>query len=61
MSACKPVSEKGIYAVYLKADIAALKEQNAKLRKRYREVVHENTQLSKEVDTLRWAAVQHEV
>lgn len=61
MSACKPVMEKGAYAVYMKGDIAALKEQNAKLRKRYREVVHENTELSRENDLLRWEVKQHEL
>lgn len=61
MSACKPIKEKGSYAVYLKGDIAALKEQNAKLLKRYREVVHENTELSRELDTLKWQVKQLEM
>ena len=59
LSACKPVAEKGSYAVYQKGDIAALKEQNAKLLKRYREVVHENTELSREVDMLKYERSQH--
>ena len=59
LSSCKPVAEKGSYAVYLKGDIAALKEQNAKLLKRYREVVHENTELSRDNDRLRWEMSQH--
>lgn len=53
-SACRPVMEKGVYAIYFKADVAALMEQNAGLRKRLREVVCENTELSKRLDDAEW-------
>jgi hypothetical protein len=59
ISACKPIKERRIYAVYFKADVAALKEQNARLLKRYRDVVHENTELSRDNDRLRWEMSQH--
>ena len=52
---CKPVMERGIYAVYMKGDIDALKERNAELVERVRKVVHENALLNAEVDRLRHA------
>ena len=42
---CKPVKERGIYAVYCKGDVDALKERCGKLNARWREVVHENAAL----------------
>jgi len=42
---CKPVKENGIYAVYCKGDIAALKERCSALSARWRDVVRENAAL----------------
>lgn len=45
---CRPVMERGIYAVYVKGDIDALRERNARLRRAWAEVVHQNALLEQE-------------
>lgn len=47
-TSCIPVAEKGVYAVYFKADVEALMEQNADLRRKLREEIHENALLHQE-------------
>ncbi len=49
---CKPVREQGIYAVYQRGDIDALKERCARLQRRVRELCRENTALARELDRL---------
>lgn len=43
---CKPVSVDGVHAVYVKADVD-------ELRRRWREVVHENAKLWQALDRVR--------
>lgn len=50
--ACRPVAEKGVYAVYCKGDIDALKERNRRLKERYREVVHDNAMLEQKLNRI---------
>lgn len=53
---CKPVEERGIYAVYQKGDIDALKERCKRLKAEYREVVHENALLNEKLSRYEWLA-----
>ena len=48
-TSCIPVAEKGVYAVYVKADVEALMEQNADLRRKLREEIHEKAELYEEI------------
>lgn len=42
---CKPVEERGIYAVYCKGDIAALKERCRRLKAERASLIRENAKL----------------
>ena len=50
---CKPVEERGVYAVYCKGDIAALRERCRRLQAERRELVRENALLHERLDRLR--------
>lgn len=50
---CKPVEERGIYAVYVKGDIDALKERCRRLQDERRALVRENAGLSARLDAFR--------
>ena len=54
--ACRPVADKGAYAVYLKADVEALRAQSRERNRRLREVVHENALLCAKLDRYEHAA-----
>lgn len=51
---CRPVVERGIYAVYLKGDVDALKERCRRLEEGRRELVAENVELARELDRERF-------
>ena len=57
---CKPVEERGIYAVYLKGDIAALKERCRRLKREHAAAVHENALLHEKLNRYERAACYRE-
>lgn len=48
-SVCRPVMRKGIYSVYIEADVQALRDERNMLGMRVRELAHEVTQCEKKL------------
>jgi len=53
---CKPVEERGIYAVYQRGDVAALKERCRRLKAEREELIHENAKLNERLNRYERAA-----
>jgi hypothetical protein len=54
--ACKPIEERGIYAVYQKGDVAALKERCRRLNAEREKLIHENALLNERLNRYERAA-----